>query len=243
MLLFQNVVNKIQNVDNYQLFEAVLIGIIFTFIFARSSIPVQGFLSIFVGVIIAYLWVVFNDNSNAKKEEDQEKDFDTLQKQMNYSFMPFFATKQTSVLYMNPALVKIFIKMCPFARFDPLNFKESLVSANQLVRIYESAKIGNQVPNQTIDIAEQLQRNVLNHMESLINSFPSTVIGDHRFQTDMSILQKILQKIINDIQVLYEDYYVQNGPNIYNPPPSLRAGPWKNPLKAKDYNKYWNFYY
>ena len=144
---------------------------------------------------------------------------------------------------MNPALVKVFISMCPFARFDTRNFKEALIAANQLIRVYESAKLGQKLPNQTIDIAEELQRNVLNHMQSIIHSFPSTVIADYRFQVDLNILQKILQKIIDDIKLIYQEEFDKNGPNIYNPPPSVRSGPWENPLQTKEYNKYWNFYY
>ena len=66
---------------------------------------------------------------------------------------------------------------------------------------------------------------------------------DYRFQVDLNILQKILQKIVDNIKLIYKYHYEKNGPDIYNPPPSVRSGPWKNPLEDKDYNKYWSFYY
>ena len=102
---------------------------------------------------------------------------------------------------------------------------------------------GNQIPNQIIDIAEQLQRDILNDIQSLIHSFPSTVIDNHNFEVYRNILQKILQNIIDDIKDIYLERYERVGPTIYNPPPCNRSGPWKNPLVEKDYNSNWNYYY
>ena len=177
------------------------------------------------------------------KYEKNEEHLKKLNKKMNKKSNGIFCKNYNSVLYMNPALVKVFISLCPFARFNYKNFKNSLISANQLIRVYESAKLGQQLPNQTIDIAEELQRNTLNSMQSIINSLPSTVIADYRFQVNLDILQKILQKIINDIKIIYDVHYEENGPSTHNPPPSVRSGPWGNPLEAKGYNKNWNFYY
>lgn len=235
-------IERINNSSGYDIFIAVLLGTIFTFIFSRSQISVTGFISLLIGVTVTYLWITSERIDSVKKEKEVDKDLDKLQKKMNHK-VSFFDTKYKSVLYKNPDLVKVFINLCPFARFDTSNFKWSLVAANQLVKVYESAKIGHVVPNQTIDIAEQLQREVLNNMEALINSFPTTVIADYRFQSSINLLHKVLQNIVDNIKVIYNDYYEQNGPSIYDPPPSARAGPWANPLKAKDYNKYWNFFY
>ena len=48
---------------------------------------------------------------------------------------------------------------------------------------------------------------------------------------------------IDDIYFIYQEDYEKNWPNIYNPPPSIRSGPWGNPLYTKEYNKNLNFYY
>lgn len=237
-------INKIINkIPPNKLFYIICISIIILTILIRSGYQTNILLSFIIsGIVFIYLLLYENDiedSENKKYKNDVKK----LNIKMNKKFNRMFSNINNSVLYLNPNIVKIFINMIPFARFDTKNFKEALIQTNQLVRVYESAKLGQKLPNQTIDIAEELQRNILNHLQSIIHSFPSTVIADYRFQVQLSVLQKILQKIIDDIKNIYNKEYEKNGPNIYNPPPSIRSGPWKNPLSSKEYNKNWNFYY
>jgi len=240
---YENLVELLNNTSADLLLKVIVIGIIITTILVRSNLAINTYYSVIFAVGISYFLLKRGRMEQIGTEITDNENLDKLSRKMNTKFNLMFSKTYDSVLYMNPALVKVFIKMCPFARFDTRNFKEALVSANQLIRIYKSAKLGQEIPNQTIDIAEALQRNVLNHMQSIIHSFPSTVIADYRFQVDLDILQKILQKIIDDIKLIYNYDYEKNGPNIYNPPPSTRSGPWDNPLNSKEYNKYWNFYY
>ncbi len=146
-------------------------------------------------------------------------------------------------LTKNKSLMKIFNRLLPFYRLDSVNYKNSLNSANDLIKVYESAKIGNLVPKQTIDIAEQLQRNIMNYIHSISHSFPTTVVGDYEFQSKVSLLHKITEGIVEDIKTIYEDYYYQNGPDIHTPPPSIRSGPRGNPSEDATYSRNWNFYY
>lgn len=148
-----------------------------------------------------------------------------------------------SILYKNPELVKIFIKLLPFSRFNIKNFNDAIKSSEQIVRVFISFQIGHKIPYQTLEIVEQLQRNILNNIHSMVHSFPSSEISDYRFNSYIKILQQILQKIIDDIKLLYEEYYNKNGPDIYNPPPCIYSGEWDNPINSKEYNKYWNYYF
>jgi len=240
---YENVVELLNNASADLLLKVIFIGIIITTILVRSNLAINTYYSVIFAVCVSYFLLKRGRMEQIGTEIVDNENLDKLSDKMNKKFNLVFSKTYDSVLYMNPALVKVFVKMCPFARFDTKNFKEALISANQLVRVYESAKLGQEIPNQTIDIAEALQRSVLNHMQSIIHSFPSTVIADYRFQVNLDILQKILQKIINDIKLIYDSEYKKNGPTIYNPPPSTRSGPWDNPLNSKEYNKYWNFYY
>ena len=126
---------------------------------------------------------------------------------------------------------------------EPHYTQMALIAGNQLVLLYESAKIGHQFPNQSISLAEQLQRNIMNSMQAFVLSFPTTVVSGYRFEANLKVLQKVLQNIINNIKLIYDDHYAQNGPDIYSPPPDIYSGPWKNPLDSKEYNKYFNFFY
>ncbi len=130
-----------------------------------------------------------------------------------------------------------------FGKFDKKNFKDALISANQLQKIYESSKIGLVLPDQIIDISEELQRNTLNYIHSMIHSLPSTTVGDFRWQVNLNILQKVLQKIIDDIKEKSRDQYEKTGATIYNPPPDYRSGAWPNPTQSPEYSVHWDQYY
>jgi hypothetical protein len=239
---YENIFSKISNSSSDLLLQTIVIGIISTTILVKANLQISSFMSIFIAFFLSYIWL---ETGSIKKvdSDNNNSDIEKLNRKLNEKYNLNFANQYNSVLYMNPALVKVFTSMHSFARFAVKNYKEALISTNELIRVYESAKIGHTIPNQTIDIAESLQRNILNHMQSIIHSFPTTVIADYRFEVDINILQKILQKIIDDIKLIYEVYYEENGPSIYNPPPSVRSGPWENPLNGKEYNKNWNFYY
>ena len=150
--------------------------------------------------------------------------------------------KSKDFINRNNSLVYVFNRLLPFYRIDPVNFKNALNNGNDLIKVYESAKKGHLIPNQTIDIAEQLQRNILNYLHSITHSFPTTVIGDYEFQSKVSLVQKVTHDIVNNIKIIYEDYYHQNGPDIYTPPPSIRSGPQGNPSDDNNYSENWNFY-
>lgn len=247
MSFFEILIQKLQNSSQTLLFQSIIIIVIITTVLVRLNISINIIFFILIACAFSYYWITYENMNNINNKNENKSNLVNLSKRMNTAYgidiNSNIINKHNSVLYMNPALVHIFIKLCPFARFNTNNFKLSLLAANQLVRVYESAKLGHKIPNQTIDIAEELQREVLNNMQAILNSFPSTIIGNHRFQANLDVLQKILQKIINDIKLIYDNEYETNGPNIYSPPPSVRSGPWSNPIDSKEYNQYWNFYY
>jgi len=140
-------------------------------------------------------------------------------------------------------LVNAFTNLYPYSTLNLKNYNDAIQSTNQLVILQDMAHKGHQIPNQVIDIAEQLQRDIMNDIQSLIHSFHSTVIDNHKFEVHRNILQKILQEIVDDIKNIYKRRYNRIGPSIYNPPPSNREGPWKNPLDEENYSPNWNFYY
>ena len=218
------------------IFKSVLIGLILLNILVNNPISIQVIIYIVIGGIIGYLYY------KKYKPKDDSEIYKKIVTKMTRRDTPF-DPKYKSYLYKNPALLTIFAQFLPYCKFDTKNYQEALIAGNQLVLLYESAKIGHEFPSQSISLAEQLQRNIMNSCQALVLSYPTTVVADYRFEADIKILQKVVQNIVNNIKLIYEDHYVQNGPNIYSPPPDINCGPWKNPLNEKEYNKYWNFYY
>jgi hypothetical protein len=193
-------------------------------------------------VIIGYHWFYYKTKIKENKIKKYKKKTKQLKKSMTKK-RDIFDKSARFILQKNPALIEIFSGLFVFARFDKQNFKNALIQANQLERIYKSSQIGVVLPDQIIDIAEGLMRDILNSIHSMIHSLPSTTIGDYRWQVQLNILQKVLQKIIDDIKEIAKIQYEKIGPTIHSPPPDVRCGPWANPLSQKEYNPYWEQYY
>lgn len=157
-------------------------------------------------------------------------------------FICYYKNNKIPTISSKKMLEQIFIKLYPYSTLNPKNYNDALKSSKELLIIKNNVK-NNNIPNQVIDIAEQLQRNILNDIQSLIHSFPSTVIDNHKFEVYRNILQKILQEIVYNIKNTYLERYKRVGPTIYNPPPCSRSGPREDPLNEKDYKSSWNFYY
>lgn len=218
------------------IFKSILIGLILINIFVNNNIQIQTIIYIIIASIVSYFYY------NYYKTGYNNNEYMKVVRKMTRRNTPF-DPRYKSFLYKNPALLTIFYELLPYCKFDTKNYKDALIAGNQLILLYESAKIGHRFPNQSIDLAEQLQRNILNSCQSLILSFPTTVISNYKFEAKLKTLHEVLQNIIDNIKLIYKDKYIQNGPDIYSPPPDINNGPWKNPLNGKEYNKHWNFYY
>lgn len=242
---YESVMEKFEFSSNDLKFRIFMIFIIFFTILIRFNFfrNFNTAISFGIVIILCQYFLTYNILKQNKKNTEGDINLSKLDRDMNKSFSLIFTNKYNSVLYKNPEIVKIFIKLQPFIKFDNRNYKESLVSANQLIRVHQSAIKGQKNPNQTIDIAEQLQRDIMNHLQSMIHSFPSTEISRFRFTSYLKLMQQATQKIINDLKVIYEYHYQQVGPNIYSPPPNERSGPWRDPTKTREYGPNWNFYY
>jgi hypothetical protein len=223
-------------------FQSVMLALVVGGVFLKVSSTATAFTAFIIGVIVGGVWFSYARYGEEKVVKDYKNKVTRLERTMQRK-RNFFDNSARSLLHKNPALITILAKLYVFGRFDRQNFKDALISANQLIRVYESSKIGVVLPDQIIDIAEELQRNTMNYIHSMIHSLPSTTIGDYRWQVQLDILQKVLQKIIDDIKLISEAQYEKIGPTIYNPPPDYRSGAWPNPIAQKEYNAHWDQYY
>jgi hypothetical protein len=233
---------EITQTSKQVIFESFFAGMIASALYYRVNPQTTSFVMILVGFFVTSLWFSIGKNRENDTKKDYKKKAERLDRTMKRK-RNAFSKKARSLLYRNPALIKVFSNLYVFARFDKKNFKDALITSNQLIRIYESCQIGVVLPDQMIDIAEELSRNTMNHMHSMIHSLPSTTVGGFRWQVQLDFLQKILQKIVDDIKHIAKKQYQKTGPTIYNPPPDYRSGPWANPLDQAEYNPHWNQYF
>jgi len=227
--------------ENFVIETLIIFVIIFLFLYRNINTIVYPTIVFICAIIVTFMY----QNSELEKildnEEKHNNNLNKLDFIMNKEYNDIFNEYYDFIIHKNNAIAKVFSNILPYADFSVENFKEALLSTNELIRVYESSKLGHKFPKHTIDIAEELKRNILNSLQSVSHSFPSSSLNT--FESNITILSKILQKIINDIKLIYKTEYKKYGPDIYNPPPDVNSGEWSNPLNEKNYNKYWNFHY
>lgn len=199
--------------------------IIISILLIKLNIPSNVWFCILIAILLSYYFITTKDITKHTDNDDMKKKLDDL------------LDKNDSLL--NPSLVKIFVKLYPYSRFNPDCFSKALIGSNQLCRLYESVKVGNSNINHIIDITEELQRNILNNLESISHSFPVSINSHDKFKAYIKILHKLLEKMNDDIKKIYQYKYDKSGPDIHNPPPTTRGHPWSNP----DNNDTWSFYH
>jgi hypothetical protein len=224
------------------IFQSAMLILVVPAVFMRMAETATAFTAIILGLMAGIMWFSYRKHYENERVDNYKTKVKRLERTMKRK-KNFFDKSARSLLHRNPALIKVFAKLYVFARFDKKNFKDALITANQLVRIHEASKIGTVLPDQNIDIAEELQRNTMNYIHSMIHSIPSTSIGDFRWENNLNILHSVLQKMVDDIKLSAQIQYDKVGPTIYNPPPENRCGPFPNPIDSPEYSKNWDQYY
>ena len=229
-----NLIYFLQNYPEKFVMETLIIfSIIFIFLYRNINIVFYPIIVFILSIIMTYIYQSSTLEKIVVNENEHNDNIDKLD---------FITNEEYFYIHNHPAISKVFSNILPYAEYNIQNFKEALISTNEFINIYETSKLREyKFPKHTIDIAEDLKRNILNSLQSVSHSFPFS--SENSFETNVTILSKLLQKLIKDIKVIYKAEYKKQGPNIYNPPPDVNSGEWSNPLEEKNYNKYWNFHY
>lgn len=233
---------KLQHVSALDLFQATGISLLLLGLILRTQPQLSTLLGVFMVGIVFMMWIMWKSTTQEQKLSKKKKKLSKLERVLQTKSNPFHMSAR-SLLHRQPVLVKIFSSLYVLARFDEENFQEALVKANQLIRVHESATTGVVIPAQYVDVSEQLARDSLNHIQSMIHSMPSSSLGDYRMETTIQVLQEALEKLVKDIKDKADEQYYTIGPDIHTPPPCSRSGPWANPIEDKEYNPHFSFYW
>ena len=112
--------------------------IIVSILLIKLNIPTNAWLCILIAILFSYYFITTKDITKDNENDDMKKKLDNL------------LDKNDSLL--NSSLIKIFVKLYPYSRFNPDCFSKALNGSNQLCRIYESVKLGQSNINHVIDI-------------------------------------------------------------------------------------------
>ena len=233
---------KLQKSSALDLLQATFWSLLLLGIILRTQPQISTLLGIFLVIIVFVSLITWKSTKYEEKQGVKKKKLSKLERVLQTKSNPFHMSAR-SLLHRQPTIVRIFSSLYVLARFDEENFQEALVKANQLIRVHESATTGVVVPAQYVDVSEQLARDSLNHVQSIIHSMPSSTLGEYRLETTIQVLQEALEKLVQDVKDKANEQYYTMGPDIHTPPPCSRSGPWANPTDTKDYDPHFSFYW
>jgi len=146
-----------------------------------------------------------------------------------------------SYLYLNPAIVDLFYNHREFTNYSFAEYRNSLISCNQLIQLAENIKISVSNRGNQYEEAMMIKQKCLNHFQSMIYGLPSSSSMNKNFNDSLILLQEILEKIIFNIEEEVEILNRQNGINTEYYP-IYRNQPKANDISAYDFQKNFSFF-
>jgi len=146
-----------------------------------------------------------------------------------------------SYLYLNPAVVDLYYNHREFCNYSFAEYRNSLIACNQLILLGENIKISVANRGNQYEEAQMVKQKCLNHYQSIIYGLPSSGMLNKRFNESMQLLQKVLAKVIYDIEEEVEALNRQNGVNTEYYP-IYRNQPKANDIGAKDFQENFSFF-
>lgn len=238
-----NINNYFENIDSYNtnIYEILkklpkdniiiyifIVFCVYNFI-SRLKIRLNEILSFIVCLVILYIlsqkdYKEFINYTDIKKDQINfinklifnGKVWDYVKK--NNIFIESLNLREKSYLYLNPAIVEFFYNLRLFSKYNISSYINSIIHCNNIIRIDYETKLGLNSEYYNFEIALDEKKKALNELNSLIYNLPSTVVSYNNFNDSIKILQSLLNKIINDMSILFKDLNKTKEINISSKP-------------------------
>ena len=231
---------NISNTSNNELFIYFIIVILVFFGISKYTIS----LNIIFSIIVSYglLYFILSKDNYIKEIYNNNTEL-KLRFLENLMINKSDNQQLTSYLYLNPPIIEFYYNTRENITYNMSNFRESLISVNNMLMLDEQSKDLNNPFSAYISIQE-LSTETLNHYQSIIHSMPYNKEVFDKFNKSLSILQSLLLNIVNNVKKKCQN---KNKRNITTDtiPDSILAN--ESVIKSDDtksykYSNNYNFY-
>jgi hypothetical protein len=224
-----NINNYFENIDSYNtniydilqklpkdniIIYIFIVFCIYNFI-SRLKIRLNEILSFIVCLVIIYIlsnknYKEFINYTDIKKDQINfinklifnGKVWDYVKR--SNIFIESLNLREKSYLYLNPAIVDFFYNIRLFSKYNISSYVNSIIHCNNIIRIDYETKLGLDSEYYNFEIALNERKKALNELNSLIYNLPSTIVSYNNFNDSIKILQSLLNKLINDMSILFK---------------------------------------
>ncbi len=250
-----NIFNLIYKLPKYNLIIYIfIVFVIFRFI-TSFKLDNSHIFSLIISCIIIYFlvntdYVKFMEYTSSKKDElkflhklmyDNKDSWITASE--NNIFITPIKPYQKSYLYLNPALIDLFISIKSTSSYNISSYVDSLIHCNNVIGIEYEAKIGlnRQYLNYQTAILEK--NKALNALNSLIYNIPESYV--QKYMRAIKLLHGILNEHLKNIGEYFKNDVKLNGLSVDRVPDDLYEVDFyisPNDMNTRDYISTYNMY-
>lgn len=206
---------KLSSINSYELFNYILVIIITITIINYFNLPLKGFIGLFIGIIIVYIYY----NKKILESQTYKNDLDIKLELIK---------PRPKLFNKYPELINLFFNIREFYNYNNKAITNCIKNVEYILQIYSDIQNGIKYCDKNVDVVKNLKQNALNDLHSVIFSLENNKILEKKLKKALDELHKILNyfenkminicnKNIDDYGYTYEKKYInKNEPKAYN---------------------------
>lgn len=186
LIVNNSIYYKLAQINSSELFNYILIIIITITVINYFNIPLKGFIGLFIGLILAYIYY------NKKNLESSAYNNDLELKLQLIKPVPKFFDKY-------PELINLFFNTREFYDYNSKAITSCIKNIDSLLQIYSDINTGIKYCDKNVDVIKMLKKDALNDLHSVIFSLDNNKILEKKLKKTLDELHKILNYFENSM--------------------------------------------
>jgi hypothetical protein len=182
----ENILDKINNINNDKLFKYIIIIIIIIFILKKLELNAESLIILIISFIIFKFLIDNRFKNNLDDIGNSEKLLNNLQGNTNF-------------LHYDKNLIYFLDFIKEYKIYNEQDYKELINNINNFLRIESDLDIGTQYCKYDVDSAIIYKKNTINIFHSFIHSLPSNKVINNKHNWAQEQLNTILTNHLNKI--------------------------------------------
>jgi len=249
---FYSILSKI---PKYNLLIYILILFLIFHFVLQFNINAGHLFALFISIIVLFLFIRQNYSSFIEYTIDKKMQLKFLHKLMfDDKNVSSARTKdifikpmgeEKSYLYLNDALVQFFFNNRQYSQYNISSYTNSLLHCNNVIALDYQSGLGVNKKYSNYELAVEESKKALNEFQSVVYNIPHTYQSFNQLNQSMRILQELLNKHIENMELLFKndnkinDLTIESKPdNFYDHYHNISA----NDMNDKDYISIFNQY-
>ena len=182
----ENILDKINYINNDKLFNYLLIFIIILFIFKKLELKVESLIILIISFMIFKFLIDNRYKNNIDDINKTEKILNNLK-------------GDTKFLHYDKNLIYFFDFIKEYNIYNKRDYEDLITIINNILRIESDLDIGTQYCKYDVDTAILFKKNAINIFHSFIHSLPSNKVINNKHSWALEELNNILTNHLNII--------------------------------------------